>query len=232
MCGCGLSPFPDGLSANAPPATGVIHARGSCGEGGTASPSVAQTAFTGQPGGTLETLRDSWPAFLTLQTLPVCSMSPLLNLSGVQTPPQARSRAGQGTQTKDSSTEAPVPFAPGAATCTDLQLCTLTWREGPQTHGSRGQSPGERQSRLAGDSGSRETSQQSPAVSEWEGKRKPGNTWELQPDPGPHRVCSGLNKLEGAASDHPPQLSSAARPPHGPSCSQPRVQPGNSFTWL
>lgn len=40
----------------------------------------------------------------------------------------------------------------------------------------------------AGGSAPRETSQQSPAVSEWEGKRKPGNTWVLQPEPGPSQV--------------------------------------------
>lgn len=40
----------------------------------------------------------------------------------------------------------------------------------------------------AGGSASRETSQQPATVSEWEGKRKPGNTWVLQPDPAPSRV--------------------------------------------
>lgn len=41
-----------------------------------------------------------------------------------------------------------------------------------------------------------------------------------------------LNKLEGAASDPRPQLSSAARPQPGSSHSQPCVQAGNSLLHL
>jgi len=139
--------------------------------------------------------------------------------------------------------------------CTDLQLDCLPRREGHHIHASREQSPGERQSGPVQGAGStrdgeggRETSHQSPAVSEWEGEReKPGNTWGVASRPMAQQLPGiwsikrgkrqpGLNKLEGAAGvgDHLSQLSSAARPSSLlPAAHSPVLGQGTGcFTWL
>lgn len=91
--------------------------------------------------GTPGTLSDPWPALLTLQPAgtaclqrePSAKAARSANTPSTPCPCcEAGSRAGQGTRTRDSSSEVPVPFV------------TLPWRGGPQSRGRRGQSAGER----------------------------------------------------------------------------------------
>lgn len=83
--GCGLSPFPHGLSANAPAATGELRARGR-----GAQPSSSHRTARRDTGGT-QGLLGSFAHLAGQWALPVCKVSPLLKLSGVQTPPNSLS---------------------------------------------------------------------------------------------------------------------------------------------
>lgn len=168
-------------------------------ERGTASPGLWHRgfAFTGHPGGTLGTLRDSWPALLTLQTVDTaclqCEPSAKAlrgaNTTSLPVPaPRLRAELGKAPKPSTAALGCPSPLHPELSHALTCSSTPCSGGKAPKATAAEDNQQGKGNPGWAGGSASRETSQQSAAVSEWEGKRKPGNTWVLQPDPGPSRV--------------------------------------------
>lgn len=201
MRGCGLSPFSDVLSAKVPAAARAKRCCGLAPErpawGGRAQPAPFPARADPRKQGRRDAggeRRDHRPALLAsrpaqaagapagnarLQREPSAELVLSKNATSVHSPSSPRLRAKLGR----AAPETPMPFAPGAAICTDLQL--ESQRQRAITRGKVVQAGFQaRDPHVMGREG-RETSQQSPTVSEWEGERKkPGNTWGVATGPG------------------------------------------------